>query len=164
MISDALATTIVTSITAIILAIIAAPAGKRAVQRAKQRRLSETEGRENEQQKSIDQFTTDPVGWAEAMFKQTQLAMSRAAAAEAKADRIEKKFDEKEREHRQFRSAVVRWLVKIRNLFVEHEIEMPYPAQGDVETLAEVIPLLMEATYPKRPTQPRPTQAEDYGA
>ena len=102
----------------------------------------------------------DPDGWAdrvlrsnEQLIKRVEGAEARAAAAEKRADDVQKAFDEFKREDRARQGALARWLGRIMNAWGV-DAQMPYPDERDAVILADIIPFALEATQPRLPRRP----------
>lgn len=106
------------------------------------------------------QIAADPDGWAdrvlrsnEQLITRVEAAEKRAAAAETRADDVQKAFDAFKREDRQRQGALARWLGRIMAAWgIDHD--MPYPEGNDAVILADIIPFALEATQPRRPSRP----------
>lgn len=144
--SDAVLTTAIVTSGTVIVAVITTFGGRAIVKRSKARRKSDVAAEERE---AVEAFANDPGQWVKDV-----LASNRDYAEEVRGLRREvadlraenARRDERERT---FLAAIARWVVDIARAWGIAE-DMPYPREEDREVLAEVIPVMVEATRPRR--------------
>lgn len=152
--SDQVTVSIVTAISVMFVAVMTYLGIRARVRSARGQGVPDEEERIAEGKAEI---AADPDGWAdrvlrsnEQLIRRVEAAEARAAAAEERADGVQKAFDEFKREDRQRQGALARWLGRIMSAWGVEQ-DMPYPEGQDAVILADIIPFALEATQPRRP-------------
>lgn len=108
-----------------------------------------------EDQAAEERYSADP-----RLFVRDVLESNKQLALEVKGYRQEvqdlrDELKEFRANDRKFRTALARWVLRIMDTFMEHNIDMPLPDEHDAAILADVIPSALEASRP-RPPRMRP--------
>lgn len=148
--SDAVIVSAITAGSALGVAVIGTFAGRGIIRRSKAKRVDEVAA---EERAAVEQFANDPGQWVADVLKNNRELVDEVRGLREEVKSLRDAHDARDRRERRFLAAISRWLVDIARAWGLAE-EMPYPQEEDREVLAEVIPVMIEATRPRR--RPRP--------
>lgn len=144
--SDAPLTTAIVTGGSIIVAVITTYGGRVLVRRTKAKRRAEVETEERE---AVEAFNNDPGQWVKDVLQSNKDYAEEVRGLRKEVSALRKAHEERDKRERSFLAAIARWIVDIARAWGVEQ-EMPYPREEDREVLAEVIPVMIEATRPRR--------------
>lgn len=148
--SDAVVVSAITTAGTVFVAVVGTFGGRAIIRRSKARRIREVEVEERE---AVEAFANDPGQWVAGVLATNRAYLKELEGLRKDVADLRKAHDARDRRERRFLAAISRWLVDIARAWGQ-EGEMPYPREEDRDVLAEVIPVMIEATRPRR--RPRP--------
>lgn len=144
--SDAVLVSAISAGGTVAVALVGTFGGRAIVRGVRSRRARDVEVEERE---AVEAFANDPGQWVRDVLKMNADLVSEVRGLRDEVKELREAHEKRDKRERRFLAAVSRWLVDIARAWgVDHE--MPYPREEDREVLAEVIPVMVEATRPRR--------------
>lgn len=144
--SDAVVVSAITAGATVVVAVVGSFGGRAIVRGVRGHRVAEVEVEERE---AVEAFANDPGKWVSDVLKMNATLVAEVEGLRKDVKDLREAHDRRDKRERRFLAAISRWLVEIARAW-NVETDMPYPREEDREVLAEVIPVMVEATRPRR--------------